>query len=95
MKQRKEQDEPVFEQPGAAIRRGRRGRLVFLRNTTYTVDELPALIEKLRREEVPAAEIERRRRLAKRADRWRQEMPVIETPVKDWIRSERGEQIID
>ena len=78
----------MSEQSLPQSKRGRRG-LSVVRKTTYTIDELHALVEKLRRQEPSSERIEKRRRLAEQADRWREEMPVIETPIEDWIRAER------
>jgi hypothetical protein len=58
------------------------------RRSTYRLEEVPKLLEQLRGP-IPAAEIERRRRLAAKVDRLRDEMPEIPVQVEEWIRAER------
>ena len=54
----------------------------------YTLEELPALIQKLEREPISPEEIARRRKLSAEVDRIRNAMPEIPEPIEDWIRKE-------
>ena len=89
MEQQKEHSHPPVRPSAATNKRGSR-RLAVIRKTTYTLDELPDVIARLRREEASPEETQRRRRLAERARRWQEEMPVIDTPIEDWIRDGPG-----
>ncbi|MBI3980097.1 MAG: hypothetical protein HY331_18135 [Chloroflexi bacterium] len=93
MEQRRGRDEPTFERSATPVKRSRRRRLTLICKTTYTVDELPALLDRLRHQEASAEEIERRTRVVERIERLRAKLPPIETPVDEWLRRAREDMM--
>ena len=72
---------------------GNRGRQFV--NTTipraHNIEDLDALLDRLRRETVSPDEIRRRRRVAAEVDRLRQQARPIPVPIEDLILREQGE----
>jgi hypothetical protein len=58
----------------------------------YTLEELPELLDRLAYEPSSPEEIERRRKLFAKIDRFREAMEPIAGDIKDWIRRERSEE---
>ena len=58
---------------------------------SHSLEELDALIERLRREPRSPEEIERLRRVAAEVDRLRNQSPPITVPIEELIRREQGD----
>jgi hypothetical protein len=66
-----------------------------VRRTKVRIDELAGVMRRLNEEPIPPEVLERRRRLLTEARKIRDEMEPLDEDVKDIIRRQRGEKLID